>query len=140
MPAHTLILRVYYGDTDAEGIVHHSVYLHYAERGRVEALRAAGAPARALADAHGLAFLVRRATLAYGHPLRLDDEVVVRTELLRLGGASCDIRQDFWRDGVLTTRAGIGLACVRTDTGRPARIPPRWRDALGHMTDLPGEN
>ena len=140
MPAHTMLLRIHYQDTDATGIAYHGAYLDFAERGRVEALRAAGAPAKALADAHGLAFLVRRATLEYLRPLRLDDEVSMRTQMRHLGGASCSIRQEFWRGDQLATLAGIDLACVRIADGRPARIPPRWRQALSELSDLPGES
>ena len=140
MVAHTMTLRIHYQDTDATGIVYHGAYLDFAERGRVEALRSAGAPAKALTDAHGLAFLVRRATLEYLRPLRLDDEVTLRTQALRLGGASCFIRQEFWRDDTLAVQAGIDLACVRIDGGRPARIPPRWRDALAELFNQPGES
>lgn len=140
MPAHTQILRIHYQDTDATGIVYHGAYLDFAERGRVEALRSVGAPPAALADAHGLAFLVREARLRYLRPLRLDDEVTMRSGTIRIGGASCGIRQEFWRDGVLAVRSEIDLACVRLDGGRPARIPPRWCAALDELRDLPGES
>ena len=40
--AHVFNLRVYYEDTDAEGIVYYANYLKFAERGRTEMLRAAG--------------------------------------------------------------------------------------------------
>ena len=36
---HHLSVRVYYEDTDAEGIVYHSKYLNFAERARTEFLR-----------------------------------------------------------------------------------------------------
>ena len=32
-------IRIYYEDTDAGGVVYHSKYLNFAERGRVEFLR-----------------------------------------------------------------------------------------------------
>ena len=40
--AHELAVRVYYEDTDAAGIVYHSNYLKFAERGRTELLRSLG--------------------------------------------------------------------------------------------------
>ena len=140
MPAHTLILRIHTQDTDATGIVYHGAYLDFAERGRAEALRSVGVPPLDLAAEHGLAFLVREARLRYLRPLRLDDLVTLRTGTIRAGGASCGIRQAFWRDDILAARAEIDLACVRIDTGRPARIPPRWRSALDALWDLPEES
>ena len=140
MSAHTLILRIHCQDTDATGIVYHGAYLDFAERGRVEALRSVGAPPMALGHEHGLAFLVREARLRYLRPLRLDDAVALRSGTIRIGGASCGIRQEFWRADILAVRAEIDLACVRIDTGRPARIPQRWRSALDALWDLPGES
>lgn len=135
MAAHEQSLRIYYQDTDATGVVFHGAYLAFAERGRVDALHAVGASAKALTDAHGLAFLVRRAELQYVRPLRLDDVVAMRTATLQVRGASCRIRQDFLRDGALTTRVEVDLACVRAADGRPVRIPPRWASALEALAD-----
>ncbi len=140
MPVHTLILRIHTQDTDATGIVYHGAYVDFAERGRIEALRSVGAPSRALGHEHGLAFLVREARLRYLRPLALDDEVIMRSGTIRIGGASCGIRQEFWRDDVLAVRAEFDLACVRLADGRPARIPKRWRAALDELRDLPGES
>ncbi len=140
MPVHTQILRIHTQDTDATGIVYHGAYLDFAERGRVEALRSVGAPPVALDREHGLAFLVREARLRYLRPLRLDDEAILRSGTIRIGGASCGIRQEFWRERLLAMWAEIDLACVRLDDGRPARIPPRWRAALDELRDLPGES
>ena len=36
---HHINIRVYYEDTDSEGIVYHSKYLNFAERARTELLR-----------------------------------------------------------------------------------------------------
>src|SRR5262249_33913815 len=40
--AHSLLIRVYYEDTDAAGIVYHANYLRFAERARTEMLRLLG--------------------------------------------------------------------------------------------------
>lgn len=135
-----MILRIHYQDTDATGIVFHGAYLGFAERGRVEALRSVGAPPKALTDAHGLAFLVRAARLRYLRPMRLDDEVTLRSGTIRRGGASCGIRQAFWRASEMTAWVEVDLACVRLDDGRPARIPARWCAALDELRDHAGES
>ena len=135
MPVHTLILRIHYQDTDATGVVYHGAYLDFAERARFEALRDACASPAVLARDHGLAFVVRRAELRYLRPLRLDDLATLRTSALAVGGASCRLRQDFLRDGTLVTRVAIDLAAVRTDTGRPAPLPTRWRAALAGLIE-----
>ena len=138
MPAHILSLRIHPQDTDAVGIVHHGAYLGFAERGRASRTRKAR-PCSAARSSGGTP-TARRARLRYLRPLRLDDAVALRTGTIRAGGASCGLRQTFWRDDILAVRAEIELACVRIDTGRPARIPPRWRSALDTLWDLPGES
>ncbi len=130
--------RVYYADTDATGVVFHANHLVFAERARMDALRVRDAPISELVAAHGLQFLVRRAEIDYWRPLRLDDVVVLRTAIGRLGGASCEVRHDFAVGGVLAARAVVRLACVRIaggGVGKPARIPPRWRAALAGLDD-----
>ena len=124
MAAHEQTLRIYYQDTDATGVVFHPNYLAFAER----------APVRALTDEFGLHFLVHRARLEYLRPLKLDDQVIMRTGTHRLATASCYIKHEFHCEGRLTTRADVDLVCVRESDGRPSRIPERWRQALIALT------
>ena len=126
-----LNLRVYYEDTDAGGIVYHARYLAFAERARTEALREAGVPHDELVTRFGLIFVVRRIKMDYLRPVRLDAEICVETGPWLLRGASVDVEQLFTVTGQRTGQLSVGLACIRTSDGRPARIPQRWRDALG---------
>jgi len=129
-----LKLRVYFEDTDAGGIVYHARYLAFAERARTEALRQAGAPHTELAAAHGLFFVVRRAEMDYLRPVRLDEEIVVVTGPWVVGAASVEVNQHFEVAGHKAAALLVKLACVRQADGRPARIPDRWRLALGGGT------
>lgn len=128
---HSAAFRVYYEDTDAGGVVYHARYLAFAERARTEALRAAGVPHAELEGQHRLVFMVRRIEMRYLAPARLDDLLEVTTSILHVGGALVRLRQSF---AVARTAVGelrVELACVRLADGKPARIPDRWRDALG---------
>ena len=128
---HRYRCRVYYEDTDAGGVVYHARYLAFAERARTEAMRAAGAPHAELLAEHGLMFMVRRVEMEYLRPARIDEELEVVTESLALGAATARLRQDFWAGERHLVTLRIELACVRQGDGRPARIPSRWRLALG---------
>ncbi len=130
---HRYDLRVYYEDTDAGGIVYHANYLRFAERARTEALRALGVPHAALVRDHQRMFVVRRVKLDYLRPARLDERLSVLTDQHGLGAASVRLRQDIVGAEGVCAAAVIELACVRTDTGRPARIPPAWREALAGL-------
>lgn len=141
---HVYITRVYYEDTDAGGVAYHASYLRFAERARTEALRALGAAHAEMYALHGAVFVVRRLEIRYLRPARLDDEVSVITGLVRLGGATADLRQRFRSAGCDLAGMDVQLACVRQADGRPTRIPERWREALarwaGNLEDITRES
>lgn len=133
---HRYLVRVYYEDTDAAGVVYYANYLKLAERARTEALRDLGIPHSELTSLHGMMFMVRRAKLDYLRPARLDDSLLVVTQALVVGAASVELRQSFHLNeggGEALVVAEIQLACVRQDGMRAARIPPRWRAALSAL-------
>jgi acyl-CoA thioester hydrolase len=83
-----------------------------------------------MASLHGLMFMVRRVKVDYLAPARLDDSLLVVTETRSIRAASAHLRQSFMRDGRVLVVLEIELVCVRLADARPARIPPRWRQAL----------
>ncbi len=127
---HEHVLRVYYQDTDAGGIVYHANYLAFAERARAEALRALGiAHSRMIAE-HGVMFVVHRVNLHYQRPARLDEVIRITTEFRAVGGATVTLSQHFWRDSDSLAVLEVGLGCVRVADGKPARIPAAWAQKL----------
>ena len=130
---HRFPIRVYYEDTDAGGVVYYANYLRFAERARTEALRDLGVPHAQMQAEHGLIFMVRRVKLDYLAPARLDDALTVLTEPTDIRGASVDLRQRVWLGETMIVDIALQLACVYADSGRPGRIPPRWRDALARL-------
>src|SRR5215470_2471956 len=90
---HLFPVRVYYEDTDAGGIVYHASYLKFAERGRTEMLRAVGIDLSRMHEEHGLIFVVRKGEISYQQPARLDDVLMVQSDLTELGGATAILAQ-----------------------------------------------
>ena len=121
---HELKVRIYYEDTDAGGIVYHSNYLKYAERGRTEMLYALGIEHN---NVVGLA--VSRAKLKFKKPAVLGDELTVVTECKELNGASCDLTQNVYRDGELLVEIDITLVCVNEQI-KPVRMPDKLKIVL----------
>ena len=134
---HSMKLRVYYEDTDAAGMVYHANYLKFAERGRSEMLRSLGFPHRKLGTEDGVGFAVRRCTIEYLAPARLEDALTVDTTLTGIGAATLQARQEIRRDGELLADIDIVVACIGRD-GRPRRIPSALRAALA--SDGPNNN
>lgn len=133
---HSVMLRVYYEDTDTGGIVYYANYLKFAERARTEVLRDLGITQSVLMEREGLAFAVRRCEVDYLSPARLDDELEIRTTLRALGAASLDLDQAIYRrpteDGTAErelARLVIRLAVIKRD-GRPTRLPVQLADQL----------
>lgn len=118
---HRFQLRVYYEDTDFSGVVYHASYLRFLERGRTEFIRDLGIDQAALHRAEGFAFAVRRMTIDWLRPARMDDVLTVESEAVRLKGASLELVQRIVRADELLLTARVLVAGVVA--GRPARLP-----------------
>ncbi len=131
---HRLRVRVYYEDTDFSGMVYHASYLRFLERGRTDFLRLAGLDQSALhAGGDGLVFAVRRMTIDFLSPARMDDVVVVETRVTVKRGASLTMQQAILRGGESLITAEVLVAALRS--GRPVRLP----DALRALLPQAGE-
>lgn len=118
---HRLSVRVYYEDTDAGGVVYHTAYLRFAERGRTEFLRACGFDHRSLYRTEGGGFVVRSMTAEFLAAARLDDRLAVETRLEAVTGARLRMNQVVMRDDAELVRLGVHLAFV--SGGRAIRLP-----------------
>ena len=126
---HRQKIRVYFEDTDAAGIVYYANYLKFAERARTDWLRELGIPHAEMIKRDGLTLVVRRCNADYLKPAHLDDELVVETELIKLGGASVELAQRVLRGPELLADMKVLVVCVGRD-GKAARIPDDLRAAL----------
>jgi acyl-CoA thioester hydrolase len=129
VPAHALEVRVYYEDTDFSGLVYHASYLRFLERGRTELLRAMGVDQMALHREQGLAFAVRRMTIDWLKPARMDDLVTVETRSAEVRGASIVLAQRILRGVEVLVTAEVRVAVLGAG-GRPARLPDGLRARL----------
>jgi len=127
-------VRVYYEDTDAAGIVYHANYLKFAERARTEMLRRLGIEQERLRAETGLSLVVRRGTLEFQAPARLDDDLVVVTTLSALRQASLDLDQEVRRGGESLVLLSFQVAAIGGN-GRPQRLPAALRAALLSLND-----
>lgn len=131
---HHLALRVYYEDTDLAGIVYYANYLKFIERGRTEALRAAGIDQMALKAQSGLVFAVRHLACDYLAPARMDDMLVVQTQARGQSGARIVMSQSVWRGETLLFKAEVTLVCIDAN-GRPTRLPAEIRTHFSSPSD-----
>lgn len=122
-----LPVRVYYEDTDAEGVVYYANYLKYFERARTEWLRARDVDLAALQAGDGVVFVVADAVVKYRRPARLNDLLQVTAEVARPGAAQLRFEQAAVRedDGEVLCEATFRVACVAHGDFLPRRIP-KW--------------
>lgn len=130
-----LVLRVYYEDTDAAGIVYYANYFRFIERGRTELLRTLGHDQNALMK-EGIAFAVRSASAEFLRPARLDDLLTVETGVASLGRAQVLFVQNIRRGEELLLEAKIRVACIDPARGVPIRIPRPLLEQLSAQRQL----
>ena len=124
-------VRVYYEDTDTGGIVYYANYLKFFERARTEWLRSFGLNQDKLAQKEGVIFVVRRASLDFVRPARLDDMLEVTVEPLKLARVYVlQLAQEARRGAQVLARAEIQVACLNLGDFKPVAIPQFLRDKL----------
>jgi len=119
-------IRVYYEDTDAQGVVYYANYFRFMERARTEWLRALGVDQVAMMEQERRIFVVTETKAEFVAPAKFNDQVVVTARLAGLTRATFDIEQNIYLDsldGELLLRGSVRAAYLNADTLRPTRVP-----------------
>ena len=131
---HVLPLRIYFEDTDFSGLVYHASYVRFCERGRSDFLRLLGNDHRALIDGAGgrepAAFVVRRMTLEFLKPARIDEVLEVSTKVREMTAATLLLDQVVTRGADRLFEAVVTVVLV-SRTGKVLRIAEGLRRVLG---------
>ena len=93
-------IRIYFEDTDSGGVVYHSNYLKFMERARTEWLRSVGIDQRHLKQQDHIMFVVHRIDIQYKLPARLNDDLIVKSELIEIGSSKIEFRQMIYRNEI----------------------------------------
>jgi acyl-CoA thioester hydrolase len=116
-------VRVYFEDTDAGGVVYHARYVAFYDRARTEMLRQHNVHQQQLLSEH-TAFAVRRMTIEYLAPARLDDTLEVQSEITVMRGASLTFAQRILdTHGNLLSCAEVLIACIDPHQMKPRALP-----------------
>ena len=121
-PTHSFPIRVYYEDTDFSGVVYHGSYLRFMERARTEFLRELGVDQRALfLSVPPVGFAVRHMEIDFLKGAVMDDELIVETATVNVGGATLDLDQHVMRGAEAIVSAKVRIACISNN--RACRLP-----------------
>jgi acyl-CoA thioester hydrolase len=129
---HHFACRVYFEDTDVSGVVYHANYLKYMERARSDMLRAAGIDQRGAIESGEGVYVVADLAIKYRAPAKLDDDLLVLSEVLEVRAASCTIHQRVMRGTDLLSDARVTAAFIAG--GRPKRQPRAWVEIFQRLT------
>ena len=127
-----LLIRVYYEDTHAGGIVYYANYLRFLERARTELLRELGHSQQELLQ-QNIAFAVRSAHIEYLKAAKLDDLLTVETAIESVGHAQMMFTQCIRRNDERLLDAKIRLACIDPAAGKPIAMPRALRAQLSAL-------
>jgi acyl-CoA thioester hydrolase len=124
---YSALARVWFSDTDAQGIVYYGRYLPYFDHARVEYHRHLGR-----ADVDGNEFVMRASNVEYHAPARFDDllEIFIRTQ--RIGRTSVTYECAAYRvdaDELMVT-ATQTLVLVDLEERKPCAIPDAYRTLI----------
>jgi acyl-CoA thioester hydrolase len=129
-------LRVRYAETDQMGVVYHSNHFVWFEIGRVELLRQLGFSYRDMESKDDRFIAVAEAKCRYRAPVRYDEEIVVRTEMLNVRDSVVHFGYELRRldDGTLLAE-GETTHIVTDAEMKIAELPEKYlkafRTALG---------
>ena len=83
---YSALARVWFSDTDAQGVVYYGRYLLYFDHARTEYHRHAGGPR--IHEVAGAEFVMRASDVEYHAPARFDDLLEIFVRLARIGRTS----------------------------------------------------
>jgi len=124
---HEIRVMVRYADTDAMQVAYYANYFVWFETGRVELLRSRGVVYRDL-ETMGSFIPVVEAGAKYMAPARFDDELLIRTKLVRIGNSSMRFENEVYKlpeMGLLCT--GHTVHVLVGSDGKPKQIPSEFR-------------
>jgi acyl-CoA thioester hydrolase len=122
-------VRARFAETDAQGVVHNSVYLVWFELARVVYLEEYAGGYPALREA-GLESFVLESHVRYRRPAHFDDRLRVHARVGELRGARFRFDYEVTRAEEMIADGWTAHACVDAKTLRPTRIPQRLSDAI----------
>jgi acyl-CoA thioester hydrolase len=122
-------VTVRFAETDAQGVVHNSVYLVWFEVARIAYLAeyAGGYPAL---RAQGLESFVLESHIRYRQPAHFDDRLRIHARIGELRGARFRFEYEVTRNGSVIADGWTTHACVDAKTLRPIRIPAALAEAI----------
>ena len=122
---HSEEYRVYYEDTDAQGVVYYANYLKFFERARTEYLRSLGYEQKNLMD-KGIIFVVRKVIVQYLLPASLDELIKIESKIVGVKKVSFDFLQTIYNsDAEKICEAQVFCGSINIKSKKPMLVPEK---------------
>ena len=127
---YSALTRVWFSDTDAQGVVYYGRYLPYFDHARTEYHRHLG-PFATL----GREFVMRASSVEYHAPARFDDLIEAFVRVSRIGRSSVTYECAAYRlpDDTLMVTALQTLVLIDRDERRPVEVPVELRALISRF-------
>ena len=122
---HTFETKVYFSDTDNYGVVWHGAYLRWMEMGRVEfCMEMTGLTLKEL-EMRDILLPVSNINIKYKSSARLEDVIVIETEVVNYNGFTATFRQTVKskESEKIFVVADVVIVAVHSDTKLYRRMP-----------------
>ena len=124
---YSALTRVWFSDTDAQGVVYYGRYLPYFDHARTEYHRHLGG-----FGTEGCEFVMRASAVEYHAPARFDDLIEAFVRVSRIGRTSVKYEYAAYRlpDDTLMVTAEQTLVLIDLGLRRPTPVPDDLRAAV----------
>ena len=125
---YSALSRVWFSDTDAQGVVYYGRYLPYFDHARTEYHRHLGGAVAI----EGAEFVMRASHVEYLAPARFDDLIEAFVRVSRIGTTSVTYECAAYRlpDETLMVQAAQTVVLIDLAVRRPTPIPEAFRAAI----------
>ena len=116
------IVKIYYEDTDAGGVVYYANQLKYLERARSEAIYSLGLTNTNLQKDHDTLIIVKSCNIEYKKPAKFEDELEIISSILSKTKTSFTMLQIIKKNEEIISEATVQLVTVNKE-GKPIKTP-----------------
>lgn len=138
MMKHIFEQKVFYSDTDAYGVVWHGSYLRWLEMGRVGLCEMMGHKINDLID-QNITLPVVNLNVKYKSSARLEDEMIIETEISEFKGFSVTFKQSIKskETGKTFIEADVVVVAISNDGKLYRRMPEVLADSFNEVLKCP---
>ena len=123
--------KIYYEDTDAEGIVYYANYLKYFERARTELIYNIGLSHKKIYENFGLRIVVKGCKIDFKRPAVFEDNLEVETKIIKISPVRITMLQKIIKNTEVFVSGEIELVTI-DNKGSPKKMPKELFDCFNN--------